>query len=282
MELILEMIKFLFYSLLIVAISKYLLVVLIRKLAMTLNLKPKTIGNIAGIATSIPELLTVSFSASSGLISTSWYNILSSNTINFIQYLFAIFLNKNQKILSNLALKIDLLLVILTILFPFGILLFSFSVSLTFLPIFLLLFILFYFINKNTHLLYLPHFKSFEELELEKESKWLKGKRKKTMLYSISLFLSSILLFFIGNLLSNTLETLCIQLKVSEFFIGIALGFITSLPELITFFESQRHHNEQNASQKGVIEATNNLLTSNMMNLFIIQSIGILIFHLSN
>ena len=60
--------------------------------------------------------------------------------------------------------------------------------------------------------------------------------------------------------------------------IGILLGFITSLPELITFFESQRHHEED---KEGVTEATSNLLTSNIMNLFIIQSIGILIYYMT-
>ena len=51
------------------------------------------------------------------------------------------------------------------------------------------------------------------------------------------------------------------------------------MPELITFFESQKHYNKQKENQLlGVIEATNNLLTSNMLNLFLIQNIGIIIF----
>ena len=51
---------------------------------------------------------------------------------------------------------------------------------------------------------------------------------------------------------------------------------ITSIPELVTFFESQKHYKEKkDKNLLGVIEATNNLLTSNMLNLFIIQAIGI-------
>ena len=64
----LEIIKFLIYSVLIVLISKYILVKLLRKLALSLNLSSKTVGNIAGVATSVPELLTVSFSAFAGLV----------------------------------------------------------------------------------------------------------------------------------------------------------------------------------------------------------------------
>lgn len=275
MELLLELLQFLFYSCFIVLISKYSLVPLLRKLGMTLDLKPKTIGTISGIATSVPELLSTSFAAASGLITTSWYNILSSNIINLLQYIFSIFLHKNQRFLSNLALKIDLILVMITIVIPFLILAFSVSITIAMIPIFLLLFLLFSFINRNTHTLYLFSSKSFEEQEIENDKRWLKGKKKKTVLYTILLLLTTILLFFIGNLLSHSLESLCLYFSVPEFILGIALGFITSLPELITFFEAQKHHKKQSQIKEGVIEATNNLLTSNMMNLFIIQSIAL-------
>ena len=98
MYLLIEIIKFLIYSIVIVVISKYALVRILRKLGKLLKLKSKVIGNIAGIATSIPELLTVSFSALTGLIETSVYNIISSNVINLIQYSAAVILNNNQKI----------------------------------------------------------------------------------------------------------------------------------------------------------------------------------------
>jgi hypothetical protein len=42
-----EIIKFLFYAALIVLISKYILVTTLRKLAESLNLKPKTVVNVA-------------------------------------------------------------------------------------------------------------------------------------------------------------------------------------------------------------------------------------------
>lgn len=60
-----------------------------------------------------------------------------------------------------------------------------------------------------------------------------------------------------------------------EYIIGIILGFGTSIPELITFFEAQRGEKNKEEEKLGVIEATNNLLMSNMFNLFIIQAVGI-------
>ena len=78
--------------------------------------------------------------------------------------------------------------------------------------------------------------------------------------------------------MGDTLENLCYTFNVSETIVGILLGIITSIPELITFFEAQKHHKKEENEIAGVVEATNNLFTSNILNLFIIQSIGVLIY----
>ena len=277
MELLKEIFYFIMYSLLIVAISKYILVTVLRRLAESLDLKAKTVGNIAGIATSMPELLSVSFSAFAGLIGTSIYNILSSNIINFIQYILAIKLNNNIKKLNNKALKIDIFMVIISIVIPILMLIFNIEVNIQMVPILILLFLLFYYINSNTHKLYLKKEESLEADIIEKEARFIRKKKEKVIKYSVYLILTGIGLFVIGNLLSDSLKNLCLQFNIPEFVIGIALGFITSLPELITFFEAQKHHKNEN-SDLGVVEATNNLLTSNILNLFIIQSFGIVIY----
>ena len=273
-----EIIKFFIYSLLIVLISKYILVKILRKLAESLNLSTKAVGNIAGIATSIPELLTVSFSALAGLIGTSIYNIISSNVINSIQYAFSIYINKNQKIIRNKAIRIDLILVIITILIPILMLMLNIEFSISIVPIFILLFLLFYFINHNAHKLYLKKQNDQIEEKIEKEKKWVKGKIKLTIKYSFYLVITSVSLYIIGNALSTSLENLANYFNIPELLLGIALGVITSIPELITFFEAQKHHNKNENEELGVVEATNNLLTSNVLNLFIIQTIGILIY----
>ena len=281
MKLLLEIICFIVYSLLIVAISKYILVNLLRRFAESLDLKAKTVGNIAGIATSMPELLSVSFSAFAGLIGTSIYNILSSNIINFAQYMLAIRLNNNVKKLNNRALKIDVFMVIVTIILPILMLIFKIEANIEIVPIFILLFILFYYINSNTHKLYLKKEEKLEADIIEKEGRFIRKKKKEIIKYSSYLILIGIVLFVIGNLLSDSLERLCVQFNIPEFIIGIALGFVTSLPELITFFEAQKHHKSTN-SDLGVVEATNNLLTSNVLNLFFIQSVGIIIYAIFN
>lgn len=275
-----EIIKFILYSFLIVIIAKYVLVKLLRRLAEALDLPAKTVGNITGIATSMPELLTVSFSALAGLVGTSIYNIISSNVINFIQYISSIFLNKNQKILSNRAIKIDITLAIATILLPIITLILHIDFSISMVPIWVLLFFLFYYINHNAHKIYLKKQDNKIQQEIEKEKKWVKGKTKIVIKYSIYLLITSISLYIIGNALSVCLENLAEYFKIPEIVLGIVLGFITSIPELITFFESQRHHNKKENEELGVIEATNNLLTSNLLNLFIIQTVGIILYEI--
>lgn len=303
MKLLWEIIQFLFYTGLIVVISKYVLVRTLRSLAENLKLKPKTVGDIAGVATSVPELLTISASSLSGLNTAGIYNIISSNVINLIQYFAAILLNKNQKVFRNKAIFIDVILVIITIILPILVVWVGVEVDLKMVPILLLLYVGFVRIDRNAHKLYLKDaeeandvgdvedvedvgdVKDVSDVKETKHAKsaYKKGQEerqinKKAVAKNICiLIITAVLLFFVGELLGNTLENLCRKFNVPELMIGIILGFATSIPELITFFEAQKHHSKEQNNIHGVVEATNNLLTSNMMNLFIIQSIGILI-----
>ena len=294
MKLLWEVVQFLFYTGLIVVISKYVLVRTLRSLAENLKLKPKTVGDIAGVATSVPELLTISASSLSGLNTAGIYNIISSNVINLIQYFAAILLNKNQKVFRNKAIFIDVILVIITIILPILVVWVGVEVDLKMVPILLLLYIGFVRIDRNAHKLYLKDaedandvgdVKDVEDVKKTKHAKnaYKKGQKgsqvdKKAVAKNICiLIITAVLLFFVGELLGNTLENLCRKFNVPELMIGIILVFATSIPELITFFEAQKHHSKEQNNIHGVVEATNNLLTSNMMNLFIIQSIGILI-----
>lgn len=278
MHVIIEIIKLVVLTLTIVAISKYVLVVYLRKFAETLNLKPRTIGNIAGFATSTPELLTVSFSAATGLISTGIYNILMSNIVSLILYSLSIFVNKNARLLKNKAIIIDIVLAIIAIIIPIFLIIIDVKVSIILVPIFIVLYLLFYYIDSNAHKLFLK--KQYDEIykKILKETKFMKGKKKKTITYSLILLVTVICLFFVGNVLGDVLENLCIKFGVPEIVLGALLGIATSIPELITFFEAQRYHKKGKNTELGVIEATNNLLSANLTCLFIVQSVGIIIY----
>lgn len=273
-----EIVKFIIYSLIIVYISKQILVKLLRKLAEILDLSPKAVGNVAGLATSMPELLTVFFSSIQGLYGTSIYNIISSNVINLIQYIGSIKINKNEKVIKqNRALKIELVIVILTIVIPIAMVIFGIEANITIVPLFILLFIMLYYLKGNVYKVYRMKTVSNEETaKIQEEKKWMKNKEKLAGITFLKLLGVGVILFIIGNLLGNTLETLSTAFNIPEWVIGIILGFITSIPELITFVEAQKHHSKSTSDVQGVVEATSNLFASNMLNLFIIESIGIL------
>lgn len=272
LELLREGTKYIVYSAIIVLISKYVLVTNIRKLAENLKLKSRTVGNIAGYATSVPELLTVAATSFNGLLGASIYNVLSSNVINFVQYLSTIIINRNQRQLTNLAVRTDLILVIATIIIPIFLSVAKIEMNIWTTVVFIILYIIFKYINGNAHRLYIKSEEDYEEKNENSNSVLANLK------YILFLILSGVLLFFVGDLLGTTLENLCYRFKIPQIVIGILLGFITSIPELITFIESQKHHKKSENDLHGVVEATNNLFTSNILNLFIIQSIGVLIY----
>lgn len=276
-----EFVKFVLYSGLIVLISKYILVIALRKLAENLKLKPKIIGDITGYATSMPELLTISVSSAKGLFASTIFNVLSSNIINLIQYMGSIIINKNRKALKNRAIKIDMILVLITIIIPLFLVWKNIEMNLSIIPIFLILYALFYFLNNKAHKLYLEKEEKQLEQQIDNEETKEKGNRKKTVIYIGILIGTGILLYIIGELLGKSLDNLCNYFGIPQFIIGVLLGFITSIPELITFFEAQKYYKKQKENELlGVVEATNNLLTSNIANLCIIQSIGIIVYTL--
>ena len=256
-----------------------MLVKALRKLAENLKLKPRVIGNIAGIATSIPELLTVTVSSFRGLMGTSLYNIISSNVINFIQYSVSLIINKNYKAVKNEGIIIQNIFVILTIIFPIILLTLENTFNIMIAFILVIMYLIFYWISKKTHERYLNYEdKKIEEREKEQKEKG-NNRNKQSLIYVGYILIAGILLYFIGDALGNVLENLSEGFGIAEAILGILLGGITSIPELVTFFEAQKHYkNKEEDKLLGVIEATNNLLTSNMLNLFIIQAIGIIIY----
>ena len=264
-----EITRFILFAFFIVLISKYILVPTLRRLAESISLKAKTIGDITGAATSVPELLTIMTSSLRGLQLASIYNILSSNIINLILFLGTVLINKNISKLKNRVIIFDLILVGATIMIPIILLRLNIELDIFIVPLFVIFYALFSFLNNNVH-------KNFFNKD---EGKEIKGKRniKRTIIYSSILMVTVITIYVIGDLLGNTLEKLCNIFSVPQFLIGILLGFITSIPELITFFESQKYNKKEKDEMLGVVEATNNLLTSNILNLFVIQTIGILI-----
>lgn len=157
--------------------------------------------------------------------------ILSSNIINSIQYILAMAINKNLRILKNKALKINLVLVLITIIIPIIIWKFNVGNSVGIAVIYIILFYVFNKINK--------HYNGKLNMETKETISHVKTNKKKIPIYLTYIVLIGIILYLVGNLLSDTLENLRFIFNVSEIIIGIILGIATSIPEFVTFIESQ-------------------------------------------
>ena len=135
--------------------------------------------------------------------------------------------------------------------------------ALILIPIFIILFYIFNKINTNIH----------KKYEINSEYKSREGNVLKYVIYII---LIGIILYFVGNILSDTLEVLCYTFNISEIIIGIILGIATSIPEFITFIESQKFYKNKD-NILGLVESSNNLVVSNTLNIFFIWPISIII-----
>lgn len=280
MSLTIELIKFLLLSLGIVLVAKFLLANYIRKLSEIINLNPKITGQITGITTSAPELLSVISATSIGLIDTSIFNILSSNIINVCLFLFSLYINKNFKYFKNFknlfGIKMDILITIITIIIPIILIITSTHTNSILVPVFAIAFLLCMRISQ------VAYKNSSINIELNNKSINLsKAKRnKKIICYIFFLLVSAYLLYILSSFLEINLNNLCRNFNISQFIIGILLGIITSMPELITFLSSQKYYKFDNNEKRfyGVIESLNNLSSSNILNLFFVQTVGLLIY----
>ena len=274
---IIEFLKLIIFSMLIVLISKYILAKSLRKLTNILDLKTKTTGNLAGIATSIPEFLTTTISAIKGLTETSIMNIFSSNVINMILFIISVLINKNFKELKNKIIIIEFLGVLITIFIPILFIIKKINFDLSYVVLFITLYIIFKLIESFLYKTFYIKLKKESKEKEEKKDFFNRTNYLKVINISkniIFILIGGFLLFLVGQKLSESLEILANSFNISQIIIGIVLGFVTSMPEFITFFEAQKNHKNK---EDGVLEAFNNLLTSNMINLFIIQSSSIIL-----
>ncbi len=146
----------------------------------------------------MPELLTVFFSSVQGLFSTGIYNILSSNIINLIQYLASIKINKNERELKNKTIKVQLVIVLITILIPIIMIYTNVREGIGLVPVFIIAFVLFYKIRNNAYKVYNTSYMSkTEKNKIEEEKRWVKHKKKIAIEIIIKLILTGVALFLI-------------------------------------------------------------------------------------
>ncbi|MEG0073907.1 MAG: hypothetical protein RR922_04625 [Clostridia bacterium] len=282
-----NLIIFVVLVVLIVVVTRNVMIYNIRKLSILLRWNNKVVGQILGYATSTPELISAIVAGSIGLIETSIFNVMSSNFINVILVIIVTMLNKRTASIVKKKFTYDYIIILITLMVPVFLSVTGLASTIYAIPLLLLIYLVYIYGSK-----YVDYFAAEnEELELEKQSyrvgvKNLKRRKikvsnkKKIFKSTIMLILSLIALYLLGSALSSVLEKLGKDLGVPEIILGIIMGFVTSVPELLTFITSYHRHRRYKDpnKDKGAVEVINNLATSNVSNLTIIQTVAIIAF----
>ena len=258
-------------GLLVVLITRYLLTIGVEWLADNARLNPKLQGKILGFATSIPELVATTSTAAMGLLGAGLWNIASSNIINSVLFLSALLWYRQQGRLVQTQFIDEIGFAASAIGLP---LLLATQSGMEKSPwtavglfgIFLIYLVLDRALNKHVHKEY-----------AEEMQRVLGNHSVAAALALIGLGILGITLtgYYLGVVASNVVT----KLGFPQWAVGWILGFITSLPELTTFFaifaQAKKRGEQSDASLQSNLD---NLAASNMSNLGLIFPIGITVF----
>jgi Ca2+/Na+ antiporter len=248
---------------------RFLIVLSIDKLSKELNFGPKVRGQLLGYATSIPELTIVISSAFAGVFDAGFWNIASSNIINWILFLSAVSFFRQFKDLKRRTFVDEIVFGILSVIIPIILYYFKAQESVWLANILIIIFITYKVLDRSFNL---PMGRTEPEVN-----------QKRNSFFSIIILLFGIAIIVVsGKFLGGLSRELIVEFGISSWLIGWLLGFITSIPEMSGFFEVYRKH-----KIKGTIhglddtqEALDTLVSSNMCNLGIILPIGVFILFL--
>jgi cation:H+ antiporter len=256
-------------GLLTIVLTKYLLIEGIQCLSIAWKFPSKVRGQILGYATSVPELVGTVGTASKGLLGAGLWNIASSNIINVTLFFSALLYYRRQKALMKSKFLDELGFSICAIIIPVALVaLGSASKSIwTALGLFVF-FVLYLIIDKKLN----PQ----EEEKSEKDPP-TEHQNQLGMKGIILVILGLIGVVIVGNYLGIVAEKIVKELSVPQWGVGWILGFITSLPELTTFF-AVFAAGQTSPDDEDCQEALDNLAASNMSNLGLIYPIGIVVF----
>lgn len=256
---------------LVVIITRYLLAKGVEWLADNAQLGPKVKGKILGFSTSIPELVATTSTAAMGLLGAGLWNIASSNIINSVLFLSALIYYRQQgrivqtQFVDEIGFALSAIGLPLLLATQTGMEKSPYTAAGLF-GVFLVYLVLDKLLNRHVHAEYA------EEIERVEGNHSVAGALVLIGLGIVGITLSG---YYLGKFAANAVN----QLGVPQWAVGWILGFITSLPELTTFFavfaEAKKREEKSDASLQANLD---NLAASNMSNLGLIFPIGITVF----
>ena len=267
---LLQFLSLIFLAVVIVAAVRYLVITGVELVCRRFALSSKTKGQIIGYTTSLPEFVVILSSALGGVFDVGLWNIVSSNIINWVLFLSAVFAYRQVKDLFNAVFIDEVVFGLVSLAVP--LLLFQFQVALSIgvAVVLIALFVVYKVFDRiiNTCV---PHAQEHDE-EAHGQVSLTKG--------MAAILCGAAIILIAGYFLGNSASVLVQQLALPAWLVGWVLGLMTSIPELAAFFLIYRA-----AKTRGKLdeladtqEALDALVTSNMVNLGIILPLGMLLY----
>ncbi len=245
---------------------RFILITGIDTICTRFKLSSKTKGQIIGYATSVPEFTVVVSSAFAGVFTAGLWNIASSNIINWVLFSSAVLFYHQQKDMLHKKFIEEIIFAFVAVLIPLGLSISRIGLNAPMAIGLLLLFVVYkildHVFNSKT-VVTMKSDKSASNIEI-----------------GILQLISGILIIIVcGKYLGRYSERLIMQIGVPAWAIGWILGFITSIPEMTSFFEIFRIHKKRGTIHltDDMQEALDTLVASNFTNLGIILPIGLII-----
>lgn len=251
----------------IVVIAKYALYDPIQRLVSYTRASKVVSGQILGYLTSAPELVSTVFIAATGFFTAAAFNVLGSNVINVFLVVTAALWFRHLPALMHARYRLDILIVGGSIVLPLVLVATDTATQMWTVPLFLTLLIA-YFVLLRT--------RSDPHEEADSQPDPLPSTVTNWSVNSIVVLAGLVGLYFLGSQLGDSVYSLGYAFGVPAVVLGGLAAIATSLPELTTFFSSF----EKNGSSAST-EVVHNLLASNVSNLLIIQTIGVVVYNLA-
>jgi len=276
-----EIVEFVILTVLIVAVAKYLLYMPAKRIAERLKFSEHGAGQMLGYLTSAPELVASIAVASTGLMATVAYNILSSNVINVLLALSAAAWFGQTRRMFSARLWRENLIIAISIIVPILLLVTGQVESAWVIPVFIATYVVYLFVIKR---ITADDAAPTEHIDPEGPEDAASvatqvhtGVRGYVTLQALLILVALASLYFLGTALGDTVYELGTTFGVPEIILGIVIGVVTSLPEWTTFFSSYAWH-RKNGTNRANEEVMHNLLASNVSNLLLVQTIGLAVF----
>ena len=253
----------LFASLRVMAV-RFLIVPGIAKASVALNFGSKARGKLLGYVTSVPELVIVISSAAAGVFDAGFWNIASSNIINWCLFLSAVFAFRQSPDLRHHTSVDEIAFGLFSVLLPLALLKYEIPTSASLAVVLLLVFVAYKALDRRLN----PKVRGLE---------MNRGYRSKLLPALSAVAAGSIAIVVAGYNLGIVAKELVVELGVPAWMIGWILGIISSIPELSGFFEVYRKYKRAGALEgiNDTQEALDTLVASNMSNLCVILPVGI-------